>query len=347
MAYHLSILDKSQVPEGGDPAQALRDSVQRARQAERLGYHRYWFAEHHATAQLASPAPEVLAAYVLAQTTRIRVGSGGVMLRHYSPYKVAEVFNLLASLAPDRVDLGVGKAPGGLLASTRALAYGREHPLDFATQLADLEGFLADSLPAEHPHAAAKATPVPAHGPQRFLLGASVESAELAARLGWRFVYAGHFDGDQRHIGQAFEAYARGSGLPPLLALVAFAADGPQEAARLVGALRVYKLLLGNGQAVNLPSPEAAAEYARQAGVADYRIEETHPGVLAGSAEQVHAELQRLQARFGVEEFVLDAPVADPGARLRSLQLLAPAARTGAGQATPAPGRAAAEALPG
>ncbi|WP_258223642.1 MsnO8 family LLM class oxidoreductase, partial [Stenotrophomonas sp. HMWF003] len=118
MSYLTSVLDKSPIREGGTPEQALRDSLRLAQHAEHLGYHRYWFAEHHATPQLASPAPEVLAAWVLAQTARIRVGTGGVMLRHYAPYKVAETFNLLASLAPGRVDLGIGKAPGGLPAST-------------------------------------------------------------------------------------------------------------------------------------------------------------------------------------------------------------------------------------
>ena len=122
MSYLTSVLDKSPIRDGGTPEQALRDSLRLAQHAEHLGYHRYWFAEHHATPQLASPAPEVLAAWVLAQTARIRVGTGGVMLRHYAPYKVAETFNLLASLAPGRVDLGIGKAPGGLPASTAALA---------------------------------------------------------------------------------------------------------------------------------------------------------------------------------------------------------------------------------
>lgn len=324
MTYQLSLLDKSYIPDGGDAAQALRNSVALARHAERLGYHRYWFAEHHSTPQLASPAPEVLAAFVLAQTSRIRVGTGGVMLRHYAPYKVAEVFNLLASLAPDRVDLGVGKAPGGLLASTRALANGRTRTPDFAEQLADLDGFLSGTLPAGHRHADASATPLPAQAAQRFLLGASPESAELAARLGWRFVYAGHFDGNHAHIERAFEAYRRGSALPPLLAVVAFAARSAEEASRQVSTLRIYKLHLGPGQTVNLGTPEQAAEYARQAGVADYRIEETRPSVLSGTADYVRGQLDLLHRRFGVEEFVLDAPVADFEARRISLELLAP-----------------------
>ncbi len=145
MSYQISVLDKSPVAEGASPEQALRNSLQLAQRAEQLGYHRYWFAEHHAAPTLASPAPEVLAAWVLAQTRRIRIGSGGVMLRHYAPYKVAENFNLLAALAPGRVDLGVGKAPGGLPASTAALAAGRPAFADFDQQLRDLEGYLSST----------------------------------------------------------------------------------------------------------------------------------------------------------------------------------------------------------
>ncbi|WP_333621410.1 MsnO8 family LLM class oxidoreductase, partial [Pantoea septica] len=121
MSYRLSLLDKSPVLADEPASSALQRTLQLAQQAERWGYHRFWLAEHHNTAQLASPSPEVLIAWIIAQTQHIRVGSGGVMLQHYSPYKVAENFNLLASLAPGRIDLGVGKAPGGLPLSTRAL----------------------------------------------------------------------------------------------------------------------------------------------------------------------------------------------------------------------------------
>lgn len=327
MSYLISVLDKSPVREGGTAEQALRDSLRLALHAEHLGYHRYWFAEHHAAPQLASPAPEVLAAWVLAQTRRIRVGTGGVMLRHYAPYKVAETFNLLASLAPGRVDLGVGKAPGGLPASTAALAAGRPPAGPFEQQLHDLEGFLSGTLAVDHPHANAQARPLPQTGPARFLLGASAQSARLAGELGWGFVYAAHFDGDPRSIETAFNAYSEVSSQAPLLATVAFAARSADAAAAQLGALRIYKLHLGPGQTVNLPSAEAAAEYARQVGVVDYRIEETHPSVLSGDGHQVRRALDELHQRFGVGEFILDAPVADVDARLTSLELLSPAPR--------------------
>jgi luciferase family oxidoreductase group 1 len=124
MSYRLSILDKSPVGEAETAAIALARTLRLAQLAETWGYHRFWIAEHHNTTQLASPSPELVIAWILGQTQRIRVGSGGVMLQHYSPYKVAENFNLLASLAPGRVDLGVGKAPGGLPLSTQALQLG-------------------------------------------------------------------------------------------------------------------------------------------------------------------------------------------------------------------------------
>jgi luciferase family oxidoreductase group 1 len=324
MSYRLSILDKSLIPEGADASAALRNTLALAVRAEQLNYHRYWFAEHHGFTQLASSAPEVLAAYVLARTHRIRVGSGGVMLRHYAPYKVAETFNLLAALAPGRVDLGVGKAPGGLPPSTRALQAGRAGAStpNFDAQLAELDGFLSGTLPEGHPLSDAVVMPKAPAGLERILLGASVESAELAARLDWHFCYAGHFDGDPDHIARAFDAYQRGSERSPLLAVVAFAAETAEAAERHVGTLRIYKVRLDNGQTVNLPSPEAAAEYARQSGAAHYTVEETRPSVLSGTADQVHGQLDLLQQRFGIEEFVIDAPVADFAARLTSLELL-------------------------
>ena len=121
MPYAISLLDKSPVAEGTSAAEALQTSVAFAQAAERLGYHRIWLAEHHGTPQLASSAPEIVVAHLLAATRRIRIGTGGVLLQHYSPFKVAEVFGLLASLAPGRVDLGIGKAPGGLPYGTKAL----------------------------------------------------------------------------------------------------------------------------------------------------------------------------------------------------------------------------------
>jgi luciferase family oxidoreductase group 1 len=322
MNYRLSILDKSPIPKGADAAEALRNTLSLAVRAEQLNYHRYWFTEHHGVPQLASAAPEVLAAFVLARTHQIRVGTGGVMLRHYAPYKVAETFNLLAALAPDRVDLGVGKAPGGLPPSTRALQLDRGLESSFDARLTDLDGFLSGTLPTDHPLADAVVTPRPRTGPERILLGASVESAELAARLDWQFCYAGQFNGDPDHVARAFEAYRRSSGRNSLLTVVAFAAEKREVAEQHVINLRIYRVRLDNGESVNLPSLEAAESFIQTYGASQYPIEELKPSILFGTGEQVHDQLKKMQRQFGVDEFVLDAPVADFAARLRSLELL-------------------------
>lgn len=325
MSYLLSLLDKSPIAEGASAIEALSATVVLARKAEQLGYNRYWVAEHHSSPALASSAPEVLIAYLLANTKRIRIGSGGVMLQHYSPYKVAEVFNMLSALAPGRVDLGVGKAPGGLPLSTKALRTDRDIQIkrDFARQLEELDQFITTSLPAGHPLEGVSATPAPSEPPQRILLGASDESAALAARFGWQFCFAAHLNGDLAKIESAFETYELATGRPPLLALFALAAESTQQAEREVSALKIFKVHLSTGQSVNLPSLEAAAEFARQAGVTDYRVEENRPSVIAGTPEIVRRELDRFHQRFGVREFVIETPVADFASRLASIELLA------------------------
>jgi luciferase family oxidoreductase group 1 len=325
MSWSLSILDKSPIAEGRNAHDALRFTVKLAQRAEALGYRRYWIAEHHGAPGLASSAPEIVVSHLLAHTSRIRVGSGGVMLQHYSPFKVAESFRVLASLAPGRVDLGVGKAPGGLPLTTRALQWFHDKAKkpDFAHQLAELDAFLKWGVAEDHPLAGAVALPMPPEAPERILLGGSPESARLAAQHGWQFCYAGHFNGDVANIGRSIDAYREQTGRAPLLALYAFVAATREEAQRHVGALRIFKLQLATGQSVNLPSPEAAAEFARQTGVSDYRLDELHPHVIAGTPEDVRAELDELHARFGVEEFVVDTPVADYALRLASVERLA------------------------
>jgi luciferase family oxidoreductase group 1 len=330
MSWSLSILDKSPIAEGASAHDALQFTVKLAQRAEALGYRRYWIAEHHGAPGLASSAPEIVVSHLLAHTSRIRVGSGGVMLQHYSPLKVAEQFRVLASLAPGRVDLGVGKAPGGLPLTTRALQWFHDKTKkpDFAHQLAELDAFLKWGVAEDHPLAGAVALPTPPEAPERVLLGGSVESARLAAQHGWQFCYAGHFNGDEANIGRSIEAYRSATGNAPLLALYAFVGETRDEARRHVGALRIFKLQLATGQSANLPSPEAAAEFARQTGVSDYRLDELHPHVIAGTADEVRAELDALHERFGVEEFVIDTPVADYALRLASFERLAGAAQT-------------------
>lgn len=323
MNYRLSLLDKSIIAPDATGAAALATTVQSARLADHLDYHRYWLAEHHGIPNMASAAPEILISHILAQTRKIRVGSGGVLLQHYAPYKVAEIFSVLASLAPGRVDLGVGKSPGGFPNATRAiqaeLAAGSAHDLD--RKLADLDAWLNGA------HRDTDISPRPAISAERFLLGASIDSAKKAAQMGWNFVYAGHQQGDRSATLAAFGAYESVTGRRPILALAAFAAPTRSEADERVGELRIVRPVFGDGHVVNVGSEEAAHEYARQYGSNDYHIEIRTPTVLTGTADDIHEELAALQADLGVDEFIIDQPVSDTAARLKSIELIATRSR--------------------
>lgn len=325
MAYRLSLLDKAPVLQGESPTAALQRTLQMAQRAEEWGYHRFWLAEHHNTAQLASPSPEVLIAWIIAQTRHIRVGSGGVMLQHYSPYKVAENFNLLASLAPGRIDLGVGKAPGGLPLSTHALQQGVDAAKkgSFAEQLQLLDSWLKPGQ-ADPDDEGLAATPLPSRPANRFLLGASEESARLAASLGWQFVFAAHLNGDRQLLEHALSTYSRLSqGQRALVAVQVVVADSPAGVDLLVANLRHYHVAVKDGPSVNVASLEQAERYVRQGGYRDYQIEPRTPSLLKGTAAQVHAQLDALHHNFNIDEFVIDTPITEPVARLQSLELLA------------------------
>ena len=182
MSLTLSILDQSPVNDTETAAEAFQHTIELAQKAEAWGYHRFWVSEHHGSDRVMGSSPEVLIAHLLAKTTRMRVGSGGVMLQHYSPYKVAENFNVLASLAPGRVDLGIGRGPGGLPRSTRALQQGMgDRAQPFAEKLLELEQFLHNRLEENHPLYGLRVSPVPPQPAEVFLLGTTTSSAELAA----------------------------------------------------------------------------------------------------------------------------------------------------------------------
>ncbi|WP_380178588.1 MsnO8 family LLM class oxidoreductase [Kalamiella sp. sgz302252] len=321
MRYQLSLLDQSPLDEGETPQAALAATLAFARAAERLGYSRLWVSEHHDNEKLAGSSPEVLIAWLLAQTSRLRIGSGGVMLQHYSPYKVAENFHLLASLAGDRVDLGVGKAPGGLPRSTQALQGELAGQKEFSAQLEQLTRYL-DAAVEPAREESARVLPTPAEPPQRFLLGASPESARLAARLGWNFVYAGFINASEQAMHEAvltFQEYGKGKAL---ISLAALAADTHEEAASLLAEQHNFRVTLGDRH-VTVGSEEQALAFVRQAGATEYRIEKQSLNVLHGTAEEVHQKLASLQKSLNVDEFILHTPLSNAARRLRSITLLA------------------------
>lgn len=321
MSWRISILDKSPVAEHETAADALARTLALAQQAETLGYHRFWIAEHHNTPQLASPSPELLIAWILGQTKRIRVGSGGVMLQHYSPYKVAENFNVLAAIAPGRVDLGVGKAPGGLPLSTRALQHGLnpQEKGSFAEQLTQLDRWIRpENQSAEEDVRATPLPPVPARG---FLLGASTESALLAASLDWHFVFAAHLNGDPELLREVVTAWRQHSVREVIVAVQTIVAPTQAEADALAQKVEVWGVELANGQRVTV----ASEEQARQAGSEPVRIARRAQSLLAGTAASVLEQLNALHQQWGIDEFIIDTPVADGATRVQSLRLLAEA----------------------
>lgn len=263
----LSIIDQSPVPAGFTAADALHNTIELAQLAERLGYERYWIAEHHAIDALASPSPEILIARLGAETSAIRIGSGGVMLPHYSPMKVAEVFRVLHALYPNRVDLGVGRAPGGTPLESYALWRTRgEHPQsdDFGQQLVELLAFLNRSFPASHPFSRIKLSPEMPGGPEVWLLGSSMWSASAAAQLGLPYAFAHFIDsGPTRaaieHYRSHFKPGEGGLSQPRvILALGALCAETEQEAERLISSARVFRRRIRRGELGAIPTTEDA-----------------------------------------------------------------------------------------
>jgi luciferase family oxidoreductase group 1 len=325
----LSVLDQSPVRDGGTSADALNETVQLATAAERWGYHRYWLAEHHATQGLAGSAPEIMVARVAAATKTMRVGSGGVMLSHYSPLKVAETFRVLETLYPGRIDLGIGRAPGSDQLTARALQAGPgAAPLEyFPSQVQDLLGYLGNGLPAEHPFSRVRVTPEPAALPEVWLLGSSDQSGMLAAYLGCGFSFA-HFINDQGGP-QVMESYRRQFRPSPGLAaplgnigVFALVADTEAEAQRLAKSRDLWRLRLDQGYLGPIPTiAEAEAHpYTREE---QLRIAVNRRRMVIGAPEQAKAQLLELAAQYGVEELVVVSICYDFAARLKSYELLA------------------------
>ncbi|TWT25193.1 MsnO8 family LLM class oxidoreductase [Planomicrobium sp. CPCC 101110] len=325
MSYRLGILDQSPIFSGNSSTDALQHTIRLAQQAEQWGYKRFWVSEHHDTELLAGSSPELLISHLLAKTETIRVGSGGVMLQHYSPYKVAENFNLLSSLAPGRVDLGIGKAPGGLPVSTKALNFGSANQgIDFNERIGLLNDLLEGTVADSHPLAGVKATPIPPEKTENYLLGASPESAELAANLGWNFVYALFINSDRKTLEKAAAAFHGSSKNGRLfVAAAVVAADTEEEAERLAGDKKIYKVHLQSGKSVTVVSAESAQAFGKQAGEA-FTVTTQEANILKGTPQKIHEIFGQLHRQFNIAEFIIHTPIEKQQERLRSFELLSP-----------------------
>jgi luciferase family oxidoreductase group 1 len=331
----LSVLDQSPVSDGFTPADALRNTIDLARLADKLGYERYWIAEHHAIVTLASPAPEILIARLGAETSGIRIGSGGVLLPHYSPLKVAETFRMLHALYPGRIDLGIGRAPGGSGLEAFALRRDRNDRIqndDFQEQLLELLAFLHHDFPSEHPFARIKVSPDMPGAPDVWLLGSSSWSSSVAAQMGLPYAFA-HFITPE-DTSMALENYRanfqRSKHLDQQRAIVALGvicADTETEAKRLYSSTQLHiRRIRLQGKRLPVPTPEQAlAELGNLAYGVDpvARGNGEWPRYVVGAPEQVRKELERMASTLQVEEMMIIAVLHDYQARLRSFQLIA------------------------
>ena len=331
----LTVLDQSPIhPVETAPgcANAGQMSIALARACDPLGYHRYWVAEHHNSPQFAGPSPEILVASIASATTRMRVGSGGVMLSHYSPYKVAEVFNMLAALFPDRIDLGIGRAPGGDMLASSAMAWPGP-PLDpgqYPAQAATLKGLLEGNLPADHPWSALHISPTIDTPPQLWMLGSGGGSAALAGQLGMNLALARFISPDHCHPG-IFEAHDQGwqdaghTGKPKrMLAIAGFCADTLEEARLLAGTAVYRKMMMQAGGQDGLLSPEAVQDQRKRfspSEEATYRHIES--GYTIGTPAQCRDDIETLATAFGTDEIAVVTVTHDFGARVKSYELLA------------------------
>ena len=329
----LSILDQSPVHESEGPTDALRRTIQLAQKAEEWGFHRFWVAEHHGSNRVMGSSPEVLVSHLLAHTSRIRVGSGGVMLQHYSPYKVAENFNVLASLAPGRVDLGIGRGPGGLPRSTAALRRGAlpqaegEPTMSLPEKLAELRRFLHDELEPEHPLHGLHASPLPAQPPELFLLGTTRSSGDMAAELAMPYVFALFLNNDDEEMAEAVRRYQSGfdhsNGIDPrtMLALPIIVADSEGEAAGHASKIQVVRIALDSGRTLTVGSVEAGEEFGQQSGEG-YKITVRQAGVIHGTPESVRRQLLDAREQYGADEIIAVTAIDSFNKRLRSFELL-------------------------
>ncbi|MFP5318774.1 MAG: MsnO8 family LLM class oxidoreductase [Acidimicrobiia bacterium] len=339
----LSVLDQCPVPAGMAPAESLAATLELARVAEGLGYRRYWLAEHHNASSLAGVSPEVLVAAVAARTARIRVGSGGVLLPHYSPLKVAENFRLLDALHPGRIDLGVGRAAGTDPVTEAALQYrpgavGDEH---FGQKLVDLLGFLDGSLEADHPFTGVRAFPEPPAtptGPDVWVLGSSSNGAGAAAYLGLPFAFA-HFItsafGPQivRSYRKGFTPSDRRSRPDVAVAVAAVCAETDGEAERLATSATAWRSgPEGAGRGPLLPPEQAAAAVAAAPAVERARAEQARAGMVVGAPVRVREELTGMAADLEAGELIVVTVCHDLAARRRSYELLADAFELPAGR---------------
>ena len=325
----ISVLDQTQLIEGISAEEGFAQSVELAKYVDKIGYHRYWLSEHHSTDALAGSSPEILASHLLAKTDNIKVGTGGVMLPHYSAYKVAENFKVMGALAPGRVDIGVGRAPGGHHLSSIALQGERARNVDiFPEQIDQLLEYLQDRLPDTHPLRGLESTPVIEKKPDLWILGTSNSSALLAAEKGLPYAFAQFINYQPGGMEQALKLYV--DNFKPskyldkpqvLVTMKTIVADTDEEAEKIAESALRFNYYLHRGRLTRLVDPEIALSHVINPSE-KREIETVKETYIIGSKETVAQKIKELTNKFPIDELMAITPIYDFEKRKRSFILL-------------------------
>ncbi|MFL6557585.1 MAG: LLM class flavin-dependent oxidoreductase [Bacillus sp. (in: firmicutes)] len=328
MLLKLSVLDQSVISKGSSTGTALQNTVKFAQLTEELGYTRFWVAEHHNSNGLAGTSPEVLISHIASCTNKIRVGSGGVLLPQYSPFKVAENFQVLEALFPNRIDLGIGRSPGGSSATRLALTDGVRRSLnEFPRQVRDLQGFLTNSIPKEHPYHEVAAYPISDTSTEMWLLGITSRGARVAAENGIAFTY-GHFitpANGKTAIDYYYKNYQPSSfATQPKVNVCIFVVCAPtqEKAEEIALSQDMWLLAVEKGTDTRIPS---IVEAKRRTLKWEERLKlsENRNRMIVGTPEKVRNQLLRLSECYQTEEFMIITNVYDFKDKVQSYTLLA------------------------
>ncbi|RDU38937.1 LLM class flavin-dependent oxidoreductase [Neobacillus piezotolerans] len=324
----LSILDQSSISSGQTAGEALQASLRLAQIGDELGYTRYWSAEHHDMQGLACSAPEVMIPYIAANTKRIRVGSGAVLLPYYKPYKVAEVFNMLATLFPGRIDIGIGRAPGGSAEATNALSDNfLQQVYAMPEKVEELLHFLYDEFPKGHELSKVTASPMPPVPSKPWLLGTGKKSAMLAAQHGLAYAF-GHFmseaDGEaiiQSYL-DSFQSKKQGEKPQLLLTVSAVCAETTKRAEEIALSSLIGRLQQAKGEGHTVPSIDEARKYTLSNQEKE-QLENMKRNIIVGNPQEVGAALKQLQVRYNADEMMIVTICHSPEDKRRSYKLIA------------------------
>jgi luciferase family oxidoreductase group 1 len=328
-SLRLSVLDLSPVASGSTGAEALQNTLDLAKLTDRLGYYRYWLAEHHNSPGIASSVPEIMIGHVADVTTHIRVGSGGIMLPNHSSLQVAESFRVLEALHPGRIDLGIGRAPGTDAITAQALRRGKSLQDTFPQQLAELLAFFGGNFPEGHPYRSMLAVPEDAATPQLWMLSSSGYGAQVAAELGMGLAFAHHIHAEpaiasMQLYRKGFEASSYFASPQGILAVAAVCADTDALAEDLASSFDLTRLRIEQGKRGKFPSVAEAKAYPYEA-FEQMRIQENRSRFFVGGPERIRSQISDLAAKAGVQEIMVLSMIHDHGARRRSYELIAKA----------------------